>query len=71
MIEYIKKSKIPIICISNDEGQKTNIKSLQNSTYNVKFYKPTKQEIADSLMRKVCQPEGLNIDKFALEYLVE
>jgi len=42
LIQVIKKTKIPIICICNDRSS-NKIKSLLNYCYEVIFQKPTKQ----------------------------
>ena len=40
LIQVIKDSKVPIICICNDR-QSMKIKSLANYCYDLKFQKPT------------------------------
>ena len=44
LIQMIKRSKLPIICICNDR-QDTKIRSLANHCFDLKFLKPTRDEI--------------------------
>ena len=44
IIDIIKKTKIPIICICNDR-QSTKIRSLAGHCYDIKFHKPDQRLI--------------------------
>lgn len=48
IIDMIKKTKIPIICICNDR-QSQKIKSLAGHCYDIKFHKPNKKTIVNRL----------------------
>ena len=45
LIQLIKKSKLPIICVCNDR-QDSKIRSLANHCYDLRFMKPTPEEVA-------------------------
>lgn len=71
LIQVIKKSSIPIICICNDR-MSAKVRSLANYCYDLKFVKPSKQEVVDRC-RKI-----LNFENFqnvppntVLEQIVE
>jgi replication factor C subunit 1 len=49
LILLIKRSRIPIICICNDR-QHTKIRSLANYCYDLRFYRPTIQQIRGAMM---------------------
>ena len=69
LINIIKFTKNPIICICNDR-QSAKVKSLVNHCYDLKFIKPNKLQ----LTRKMCEllkAEGLTIEPNAVEQLVE
>lgn len=65
LIQLIKTSKTPIICICNDR-QSTKVKSLANHSYDLRMRRPTKQQISKRLM-DIGQQEGLQIEKNAIE----
>ena len=69
LIEAVKKTKVPIICICNDL-QNQKLRSLVNHCYDLKFYKPDKRQIVKRLL-EICKSEGLNMDAHALEYLCD
>lgn len=48
IIDMIKKTRVPIICICNDR-QATKIRSLAGHCYDIKFHKPDKRMIAKRL----------------------
>jgi replication factor C subunit 1 len=48
IIEMIKKTKIPIICICNDR-QSPKIRSLAGHCYDIKFHKPNRNAIVKKL----------------------
>ncbi|XP_065847370.1 replication factor C subunit 1 [Euphorbia lathyris] len=69
LIDSIKKSKIPIICICNDRYSQ-KLKSLVNYCLLLSFRKPTKQQMAKRLMQ-IATAEGLKVNEIALEELAE
>ncbi|WCJ24375.1 Replication factor C subunit 1 [Euphorbia peplus] len=69
LIDSIKKSKIPIICICNDRYSQ-KLKSLVNYCLLLSFRKPTKQQMAKRLMQ-IATGEGLTVNEIALEELAE
>jgi replication factor C subunit 1 len=69
IIDIIKKTKTPIICIANDR-QSPKLKTLANYCYDLKFVHPDKRTIALRLA-EICQKENVQYEINALEYLCE
>jgi len=69
LIEIIKTTKVPIICICNDR-QHPKMRTLSNHCYDIRFHKPQKQTIAKKV-GEICANEGLSIDSNSLELLCE
>ncbi|CAG9332418.1 unnamed protein product [Blepharisma stoltei] len=69
LIEVIKTTKVPIICICNDR-QSTKLKSLANYCYDLRFQKPNKSQISKRLLA-IMASEGLSIEPNALEMIIE
>ena len=69
IIDIIKKTKTPIICIANDR-QSPKLKTLANYCYDLKFVHPDKRTIALRLA-EICQKENIQYEINALEYLCE
>lgn len=69
MIQLIKKSSVPVICICNDRMH-TKVRSLANSCYDLRFIRTQKATIAKR-MATIAKQEGLNVDQDALELLAE
>ena len=69
IIDIIKKTKTPIICIANDR-QSPKLKSLVNHCYDLKFVSPDKRTIAIR-MAEICKKENIQYELNALEYLSE
>jgi DNA polymerase III delta prime subunit len=69
LIDIIKKTKLPIICICNDI-QNQKIRNLLNYCYELKFAKPDKRFVAKRL-GEICRMEKFNISPESLEYLCE
>ncbi|KAD4982838.1 hypothetical protein E3N88_19509 [Mikania micrantha] len=67
LILSIKMSKIPIICICNDQYSQ-KLKSLVNYCLLLSFHKPTKQQMAKRLAQ-IAKTEGLQVNEVALEEL--
>jgi replication factor C subunit 1 len=61
LIETIKISKIPIICICNDQYN-TKVKALINHCLDLKFSKPVKTQVAKRMI-VVASSEGLTVDQ--------
>lgn len=60
LLEISKSSKCPIICICNDR-QSQKIKTLANSSYDLRFRRPTKNEIANRCIQ-IGKSEGMDIE---------
>eukprot|EP00775_Hariotina_reticulata_P011005 gene11005-11159_t len=69
LINTIKMSKIPIICICNDKYSQ-KLRSLRNHCLELDYRKPQVQQIAQRL-HFVCQQEGLTVNDATLRTLVE
>ncbi len=69
LIEIIKKTKTPIVCIANDKGH-PKLRSLVNNCYDLKFNKPDKRLISNRLI-EISSLEGIQVERNALEYLCE
>ena len=69
IIDIIKKTKIPIICIANDR-QSPKLKTLVNYCYDLKFVHPDKRAISMRLA-EICRKENIMYELNALEYLSE
>ena len=69
LIDIIKNTKVPIICICNDKFCQ-KLKTLTNHCYDVPFSKPDKRQIVQRLIQ-ICGKEGLLVEEQALLYLVE
>ncbi|TMW67474.1 hypothetical protein Poli38472_011094 [Pythium oligandrum] len=65
LIQLIKNSKTPIICICNDR-QSTKVRSLANHSFDLRMRRPTKQQISKRLM-EIGLLEGLTMEKNAIE----
>ena len=69
IVDSIKRTKIPIICICNDKYLQ-KMKPLRNACVELDFRKPTKEAVAKRMLQ-VCEKEGLKANKVALETLAE
>uniref|UniRef100_A0A7I4YSS2 Replication factor C subunit 1 n=1 Tax=Haemonchus contortus TaxID=6289 RepID=A0A7I4YSS2_HAECO len=69
LIQIIKETKIPIICICNDR-QHPKIRSLANYCFDVRFQKPRVEQIRARMMSIACQ-EKLKISKEELDQMIE
>lgn len=69
LIEHIKTTKIPIICVANDRSS-PKLKSLANHCYDLRFSKPPKQAIAKRFLA-ICSNEGFSTDFNTLELICE
>jgi len=69
LIQMIKKSKVPIICICNDR-QAQSIKSLVPYCMDLRFKRPNKSVMANRAIR-VAEMEGLHVERNAAEAIAE
>jgi replication factor C subunit 1 len=69
LIQMIKKSKVPIICICNDR-QSQKMKSLLPYCMDLRFKRPTKNIMANRAVR-IAQMEGLSVERNAAEAIAE
>ncbi|GAB4817566.1 hypothetical protein N2152v2_004612 [Parachlorella kessleri] len=69
LIQTIKKSRVPIICICNDKYS-PKLKSLRNAVLELDFRKPTTQQISRRMM-EICQKEGLSMNQATMDALVQ
>lgn len=68
LINTIKKSKIPIICICNDRHH-IKIRSLAGHCFDLRFGKPKLEQIRSALM-SVCFKEGIKITSPLLDQII-
>jgi replication factor C subunit 1 len=69
LIQMIKKSKVPIICICNDR-QAQSIKSLVPYCMDLRFKRPNKSIMANRAVR-VAELEGMHVERNAAEAIAE
>lgn len=69
LIQMIKKSKTPIICICNDRRSQ-KLKSLLPYCMDLKYSRPTKNSLANRAIR-IAQTEGLSVERNAAEAIAE
>ena len=69
LIQMIKHSRVPIICICNDR-QSQKIKSLVPYCMDLKYRRPVKSQIANRIM-EVAKKEGFTVEPNAAEMLAE
>ena len=59
LIQMIKRTKLPIICICNDR-QDTKVRSLANHCFDLKFSKPSREEVANRA-NVIVKAEKMNV----------
>eukprot|EP00536_Pseudo-nitzschia_multiseries_P004109 jgi/Psemu1/237322/estExt_Genewise1.C_670021 len=69
LIQMIKKSRTPIICICNDR-QSQKIKSLLPYCMDLRYSRPTKNSLANRAIR-IAEMEGLTVERNAAEAIAE
>eukprot|EP00349_Pseudokeronopsis_sp_Brazil_P010550 CAMPEP_0202980168 /NCGR_PEP_ID=MMETSP1396-20130829/86139_1 /ASSEMBLY_ACC=CAM_ASM_000872 /TAXON_ID= /ORGANISM="Pseudokeronopsis sp., Strain Brazil" /LENGTH=104 /DNA_ID=CAMNT_0049719961 /DNA_START=40 /DNA_END=354 /DNA_ORIENTATION=+ len=69
LIQIIKETRTPIICICNDR-QSPKVQSLANYCYDLKFQRPAKEVIL-ARMRRICFAEKLNTPDHILDKIAE
>jgi len=67
LIKIIKTTKVPIICICNDR-QAQKIRSLVNHCFDLRFRRPTPQQIRNRML-EIAAKEGISIEPNAAEML--
>ncbi|KAJ3262664.1 hypothetical protein HK103_000193 [Boothiomyces macroporosus] len=68
IIQIIKKSHVPIICICNDRSS-PKIRSLANYTLDLRFRRATAQQV-EARLKTIAQKEGLTLEPNAIAELV-
>lgn len=69
LIQMIKKSRVPIICICNDR-QSQKLKSLIPYCLDLRYRRPTKSVIANRAIQ-IAQKEGLAVEQNAVEAIAD
>jgi len=69
LIQFIKKTQIPIICICNDRNSQ-KIRNLANYCFDLRFQKPRVEQIK-SMMMSICFKEGVKVDPKLLNEIIE
>ncbi len=69
LIQVIKATKTPIICICNDRMNR-KLQSLVNQCLDLKFNKPSKDAITRRVQR-ICKEQGLFIERDMIEQVIE
>ncbi|CAD5207801.1 unnamed protein product [Bursaphelenchus okinawaensis] len=68
LIQMIKKSEVPIICICNDR-QSQKIRSLANHCFDLRIQRPRKEQVMACLMT-IAAKEKFKVDKAIVEKIV-
>jgi DNA polymerase III delta prime subunit len=69
LIEIIKTSKVPIVCICNDR-QNNKVRSLASHCLDLKFFKPYRNDVLTRLKR-ICEATKLTLPAGVLEQIVD
>eukprot|EP00798_Chlamydomonas_sp_ICE-L_P032096 gene32096-biopygen9572 len=69
LIQTIKSSKVPIICICNDKWN-LKLKSLRNYCVELDFRSPTPHQVKIRMM-EICRKEGLTVNDATIEALAK
>jgi len=69
LIQIIKKTRTPIICLCNDR-QKSSVRSLANNCFDLKFMRPQKGAIAKAMV-PIAKQAGLDVDVVTMEQIAE
>ena len=70
LISIIKRTRIPIICICNDRQHK-KIRSLANYCYDLRFYRPTVQQIRAAMLSILHRENIQNIKQETLDEIIK
>ncbi|KAI8911656.1 replication factor RFC1 C terminal domain-containing protein [Gorgonomyces haynaldii] len=68
LLNLIKKTKVPIICICNDRSS-PKMKTLGNHCLDLKFRKPSAQQ-AEERLGMICRQEGLQLSPNVISQLI-
>ena len=68
LIQLIKDSHIPIICMCNDRNN-PKMRSLANYCFDLRFHKPTINQIRSAMM-SICFKEGIKIEPGAVDAII-
>ena len=69
LMQVIKTSKSPVICVCNDR-QHEKVQTIANASLDVKFQRPNKDQIAKRV-QQICDLEDLKFDKSHITLLIE
>lgn len=69
LVQVIKQTKIPIICICNDR-MSPKLKTIGNYSYDIRFAKPNKHQVT-ARMLEILRKEGISADETAVEQIIE
>ena len=69
LIQFIKKTDIPIICICNDRNS-PKIRNLANYCFDLRFQRP-KVPLIKGMINKICQKESVKISDDLLNEVIE
>lgn len=67
--DYIKKTRVPIICIANDR-QHPKMRTLAGNCYDLRFQKPNKAKLIHRI-KEICSKEGVTVDENSVQHLVD
>ena len=69
LIQIIKETKTPIICICNDRMNR-KLQSLLNYCYDLKFQRPSKEAILRRI-KLICEDQHLGIEQSTIDKVIE
>ena len=69
LVQVVKETKIPIICICNDRLS-PKLKSIGNNSYDIRFNKPNKIQVTSRMM-EILNREGVEAEPASVEHVVE
>lgn len=69
LIQFIKKTQIPIICICNDRNN-TKIRNLANYCFDLRFQRPRVEQIR-SMILSICFKEGVKVNVNLINEIIE
>ena len=69
LIQFIKKTDVPIICICNDRNE-TKVRNLANYCFDLRFSKPRTEAIR-KMVADICKKENVNISNDLLAEIIE
>ena len=69
LIQFIKKTNIPIICICNDRAE-TKVRNLANYCFDLRFSKP-RTEAIKKMVLEICRKENVSVSNDLLGEIIE